>query len=215
MNKLFNPDNPVFEFLEKVFNLMIANVLFIVCSIPVFTIGASLTALFKITQDVVLGNDKGVVKRFFDAFKQNFKQATIAWIVVFLFLCGLGLNLFLVSVNSKGMPSQIFKVLIQILMFVVVGLASYIFPLIARYDNTLKQHYRNSIVLFLMKFPKTLLMMLLNTLIFWIPYFSMEVFISTFVFWLVIGFGFVCYIDTELLHSVFAQLEAPDQDKDE
>ena len=215
MNKLFNPDNPVFEFLEKVFNLMIANVLFIVCSIPVFTIGASLTALFKITQDVVLGNDKGVVKRFFDAFKQNFKQATIAWIVVFLFLCGLGLNLFLVSVNAKGMPSQIFKVLIQILMFVVVGLASYIFPLIARYDNTLKQHYRNSIVLFLMKFPKTLLMMLLNTLIFWIPYFSMEVFISTFVFWLVIGFGFVCYIDTELLHSVFAQLEAPDQDKDE
>ena len=40
MDRIFNLDNPVMRFLGRAFDMMMLNILFIVCSLPIFTIGA-------------------------------------------------------------------------------------------------------------------------------------------------------------------------------
>ena len=55
--KLFNLDSPVMVFLSKVANLMILNVLTIICCIPIFTAGAAITALYYVTIKMARGDD--------------------------------------------------------------------------------------------------------------------------------------------------------------
>ena len=78
---LLNEDNVVHVFLNKLGDIVIANLLFILCSIPVITIGPSLTALYHCMMRTVKGNNNGTTKTFFRAFKENFKQSLIIWLL--------------------------------------------------------------------------------------------------------------------------------------
>ena len=63
--KLFNLDSPVMVFLSKVANLMILNVLTIICCIPIFTAGAAITALYYVTIKMARGDDPYIIKGYF------------------------------------------------------------------------------------------------------------------------------------------------------
>ena len=79
---LLNEDNVVHVFLNKLGDIVIANLLFILCCIPVITIGPSLTALYHCMMRTVKGNNNGTTKTFFRAFKENFKQSLIIWLLI-------------------------------------------------------------------------------------------------------------------------------------
>lgn len=77
MQSLFSLDNPVIHFLSEVGDMIIANLLFLICSIPIVTIGAGWAALHKITQTIASQEDQMLLPTFFRTFKENFKQSTI------------------------------------------------------------------------------------------------------------------------------------------
>ena len=79
---LLNEDNVVHVFLNKLGDIVIANLLFILCCIPVITIGPSLTALYHCMMRTVKGNNNGTTKTFFRAFKESFKQSLIIWLLI-------------------------------------------------------------------------------------------------------------------------------------
>ena len=87
----FNENNIIFVALNKIGDIILANLLFILCSIPLVTIGPSLTALYHCMLRTVKGNNNGTVKTFFRAFRQSFRQSLIVW----LGLVVVGLLLFL------------------------------------------------------------------------------------------------------------------------
>ena len=82
MSSFFNMDSPIMRFLSRVCDLIILNLLTIVCCIPVFTAGASITALFSVTLKMVKGEESYIVRGFFKGFKENFKQSTIIWLII-------------------------------------------------------------------------------------------------------------------------------------
>lgn len=210
MNKAFRPENPLMIFMEKVFNMMLANILFLVCSIPVITFGASLTGLIQVIQDQIYNEEQPVIRRFFSAFRENFPQATAAWILLAVFLAGMVCNALLVLTYLRGWIAQLCYILIGVLTALVIAIMSYLFPMIVRYRNTLRVHLNNSLILTVVKLPRTLALLFLNTLFFWIPFFSFQIFLATFVFWLLLGFGFIAYSDTRILAPVFKQMEEKD-----
>lgn len=210
MKNLFHLDNPFMQFLARVGDMILANFLFLVCSVPIVTLGASLTALHKITQDIVGDKDSGIFKPFFQAFKENFKQATTAWLLLLVFFVGMGCNLLLVLSYLAGTAAVVCKGLILFLVILILSVAGYLFPLIARYENPLKTHFINAGILAVVKLPRTIVIVFLNILPILIMYLSMQTFFSTFVFWLVIGFGFTSYITSTLLMPVFQEMEKPD-----
>ena len=93
MNGLFNLDSPIMRFLSKVCDLMILNVMCIICCLPIVTAGASITALYTITMKMVRGEESYIFKGFLKAFKENFKQSTIIWLIMAV----LGIFVFVLS----------------------------------------------------------------------------------------------------------------------
>ena len=72
--KFFNYDSPFWSFMSRIADLVIVNILWLVFCIPVFTIGASTAAMYRVTLNLVRGEGGGVVRSFWASFKLNFKQ---------------------------------------------------------------------------------------------------------------------------------------------
>ena len=79
---LFNYDNPVWRFIGKLGDLILLNILWIVCSIPIVTAGAATTAVYYVTLKLVRDENDGTIKNFFHSFKENFVQSTIIWVIL-------------------------------------------------------------------------------------------------------------------------------------
>ena len=65
MNRIFDMDNPLWRFLGKLADLMILNILFLLCSIPIFTIGASLTGVYYVCLKIKEQEEGYIVRNFF------------------------------------------------------------------------------------------------------------------------------------------------------
>ena len=90
-------DNPVISGMSRIFDMMCLNVLWLVCSLPIFTIGASTTAMYTVMLKVVKNEEGYIVKGFFKAFKENFKKSTIIWLILLVIGGFLGADLYLTS----------------------------------------------------------------------------------------------------------------------
>lgn len=211
MKSLFNLDNPFFQMLSRVADFILLNLLFILCSLPVITLGASLAGLHKVMQDYVFDTDGQVYRRFFSAFKENFKQATIVWLITLVIILGLGADLLLIQAYFTGTLATVMYVLLAILALLCIGILNFLFPLIVRYNNTLREHLFNAIILAICKLPRTLLMCLITVLPVLLLFFSPMTFVRTLVFWVFIGISFVVYIDNSILRPVFRELERVQQ----
>lgn len=209
MRNFFSMDNPFIQFLARVGDLMCANALFLICSIPIFTIGASAAALHKVTHDLACEEEKGLLKTFFTAFRDNFKQATLSWLFALLFFVGMGCNLLLVQTYCTGTLAAVLRCLLGAVIILMLAETAYLFPLIVRYDNTLREHAINAGVLAIVKLPRTIALVLLNILPVLILMISPGTFLETLVFWLTLGFGFSSYLGSTLLMPVFKEMEAP------
>ena len=99
MNNLFNPDNKFFAFMGKVADLMILNLLCIVCCLPIVTAGASITALYYVTLKIARNEETYIARGFFHSFKENFKQATIIHLIMIVLGALLIFDLYFVRVT--------------------------------------------------------------------------------------------------------------------
>ena len=80
---LFNYDNPVWRFIGKLGDLILLNILWIVCSIPIVTAGAATTAVYYVTLKLVRDENDGTIKKLFSIpLRRNFVQSTIIWVIL-------------------------------------------------------------------------------------------------------------------------------------
>ena len=207
MHNLFHYENPFIQFLVRVGDLMILNALFILCSLPVVTLGASLTAMHRVTQNMLFEQEEPLLKAFFRAFRQNFRQSTLAWLVELVVIVSLVCDVLLVMAYFDGGLAKAMYILVAVLAILVAGVFSYLMPLIARYENGMRQQVYNAVVLAIIKLPKTVLLMLLNLLPVILLLISVPVFVQTLIFWVIIGFAFVSFLTSSILKPVFQQLE--------
>ena len=160
MNGLFNLDSPIMRFLSKVCDLMILNVMCIICCLPIVTAGASITALYTITMKMVRGEESYIFKGFLKAFKENFKQSTIIWLIMAV----LGIFVFVDYQAASLLPenmSNLFRILIGALIIFYLMVLSYIFPYTARFANNIKNIFKNSLLIAILNLPWTILVIAL------------------------------------------------------
>ena len=207
MNNLFSLENPLMRFLARVFDMIVSNALFLICCVPVVTTGAAIAALNKVTQGIVLDRDFGTIRLFFRAFRENFKQATAAFLVLLLIFLSLACNALLVMIYLTGTLAVVLKGVLFVLAVLVLAVAVYLFPLMTRYDNALREHVKNAMILAVAKLPRTVVMVLVTSLPVLVPYFSLPTFFQTLPFFFIIGFSFMSYVSSQLLVPVFRELE--------
>lgn len=152
MRDIFSLDSPIMSFLNKLSDLIILNLLFLVCSLPIITIGASMTAMCYVTLRIRDDEGEGIVKDFFKAFRQNFVQATIIWIILMLLAGVLLVDYHFVGVLD-GTAQQIIRVLLPICAVILGVVSLYIFFIQARFQNTILNTFRNTLTLAVINAP--------------------------------------------------------------
>ena len=144
MKKLFCLDNKFFSFMTKVADVMILNILFIMTCIPVITIGASLTALYSVTLRQSAGKSAYVASEYLHAWKENYKQSTIVWCFLMIVF---GLFFMNLNVPAEASGYQIMRVLLIISFVFTIMIFLYIFPLLAKFENTIKHTLVNAFLM--------------------------------------------------------------------
>ena len=209
MGAIFNLDNPVWNFMSKVADLIILNLLAIVCSIPIVTIGASWTAMYFVTIRMVRKEESYIIRDFFRSFKENFKQATIIWLLA---LAAIGIfagDVVIYRMIPEQIP-QALMIAVLVLAYLVLGTIIYAFPLLSRFHNTIKGTIKNGFLISLVNVPYTFVFIILLA----VPFVFAFFFIEMAPFILLIGFSLPAYVSSIFWVKIFRKFE-PKEDVDE
>ena len=200
--KIFDIDGPLMQFLNKVANLMILNFLTILCCLPIFTIGAALTALHYMCLKMIRNEDNYICKGYFKAFKEAFKPATKVWLIVML-LVGVLVADYYIMAKSGLEFNQWFTAVLGAIAIFVAFMVTMVFPVMAKFTNTTLQTIKNALAIGILQFPKTILMIIMNV----IPVFIAFNVYSLMPFVLMFGFSAPAYGSAALYNGYFKRLE--------
>lgn len=202
-----------FKGMEKVGDLLLVNLLFVVCSLPVVTIGASATAMYYVLGRI-RRQEGTVTKDFFRSFRENFRQATLYWGVLLLVALALYWNFRLIS-GWTGTLYSVMMVSLILVSWFAVSWGSLVFPLLSRFDNTSAVTARNAGILVLAVPLRTLVAAAINALPVALAVFLPGVFALAAVLWLFCLFSAGAYGILCLLSPVFTQLEKSGETSDQ
>ena len=124
--------NKFFAYTESVGELMILNLLTVLCCIPVVTFGASISAMNDVLIRKIHDEPYSIAGSFFKAFKNNFRHATGTWLIfagIFLFLWWD----FELWFQAAGNMPRYFEILIITAFVICFAAAQWAFVLVARY----------------------------------------------------------------------------------
>ena len=200
MKWFFDINNPVMRTLSTLADIVVLNLLTLLCSLPVFTAGAALTALNDACIRLVRMEDGELARDYFRAFRANFKNGTLLWL---LFLAAGGLTYFDYLAALTYMPQLRAGIFAVALLLLTVSF--YAFALLARYENTLRATLKNAVQLAVGFFPRTLVM-LVFTVVFWLACLHWFGFGSLIL--LLVGLSLPVYVCAVLLDGVFAKIES-------
>jgi len=155
--KKLSTDTPFFDFMGNIGDWIILNILFVLTSLPVITAGASLTALYQVALRRQRGESNYAAREYFRAFREEWKQSTVLWLIGLLTGGLLLFDIFYVRNLGREMAAAIGCVS-AVWSFVF----SYTFPLQARFQNTIKNTLKNALFLSVRHLPYTILMVGLN-----------------------------------------------------
>lgn len=202
MKGIFSVESPLNKGLTVVADLMLVNFLFLLFSLPIVTIGASLTAMNSVTLKLTRKEQPSILKNFWESFKENLKQATILW---FLTL-GMGAVLFAWYIVIENLiyveMASIFRIFLYIFMVLFTIMIIYVFFLQAMFTNKIISTIKNSLILSI----KHLFFSFLSILIIF-----MGIFITIFypkivgygIIVVLIGFSLTSYCIAFLMNRVF------------
>ncbi len=206
MGKLFDLESPLFSGLNKMADLIYLNLLTFVCCIPIITIGASMTALNYVVLKMVRNEDSHLTRQFFKSFKQNFKQATIIWLIILLAIIVLAGDFYIFTYSGVTFPLWLKVAFLAVAIVGLIGIM-HVFPVLARFDNTTKNIFKNSLFMGILSFPKTVLMIICWIIPFVLMLFAVKVLPVVFCLG-ISGPAFVCAL---LYNRTFKRFE-PEED---
>ncbi len=210
--RIFSPDSLLMRFMSRVGDLLILNLLFLVCCIPVFTIGTAWTALYRVCFDFDTGREQGLMKTFFGSFRENFKQGTFLWL--FLLVCGTATAVNTALFYSLQGALHYAFILFGAMSVLVLITAALVFPLLSLFSNHWKETLKNGMFLGIGYFPRALLMAAVNIAPFAFLVLDFYRFLQLGFVWVALYFSCAAYVGTFLLKKIFAPYLSEEDDHD-
>lgn len=194
--KIFNMDNPFWRGMARIFDVFVLNVLWLLCCIPIFTIGPSTTAFYYAMINLVRGEESYVSHDFFHSFRSSFKQSLLAGLP--LMAVGAFLMADIYIAHKAGTGIFTFLMVFFFIIFIFWCFVTlYTIPLVAKFDNSLKNTLIWAFTLSIKNFPQTLMMLFALGLALWVCHLLPGL--------IFIAFGMVC----EFHSTLFAVILKP------
>lgn len=207
MKNLFDPDGTVMRVLTVLSDMILLNLCFLVCCIPLVTIGGAWSALYGVCLRRREGD--GVVRLFFSGFRKSFRQATIVWLLLAAAGAVLALDFRLIAA-LEAVPAVV-TVLLYLAVLLLLGTGLYVFPMIALYEDTIPRMLKNALILSVTALPQTLLLALILAAPLIVLLLDMELFGRMLMLWLLVGWSVTAQISSHILKGVFRRLVNTDE----
>jgi uncharacterized membrane protein YesL len=203
LSGFFNYDNPVWRFIGKFGDLILLNILWLVFSIPIFTIGASTTAVYYVTLKLARDDDGYTIRSFFKSFKENFKQATAIWLVLLAIGAILGVDLYFFArlFTGSGTIKTVMLTVFLAMAIVYAAVFMYIFPLQSRFFNSVKKTFFNAFFMSLRHLFRTIGMIVINVALIVMGF--VYVVPPVLMIFMLFGFPILAFINSYILSPVF------------
>lgn len=212
---LFSPDGKAWKTFSGIEDLVVLNVLFVVCCLPVVTAGASTAALYTVLFRMGKKREGYVARNFIKAFKDNFRQATILWLILFGIFCLFAVDLRICAMLSGTLAAGL-RIVFLVFLFVMICLMSYAFPLTAYFSNSVWGTLKSAFWMSLGHLPFTISVLVFEALppalCYWFPQLAWRLFIPVMV---LIGFSAVGWACVQVFRVVFRQHEPERKDSEE
>ena len=212
--KFFSYESKFSQLLLKLCYACYLNLLWFVCSLPIVTIGASTTALYYCCLKIVRDQDNHIGAMFFRAFRNNFKQATVLWLILLgagLFLAGDGYILYHLRQNTEGTLAVLWTLILAVVIaaaVVYVIVLEYVFPLLASVSNTNRAMLKNSFLIGTHYLFATLLDFAVHSAMFFVV-------VAWFTPLIVFGEGLCALISAWLLNSILIACSGTPEGREE
>lgn len=208
MRKIFRSDSPVMKALTIAADLLILNLLTLVLSLPLITLGPAVTAMNDIVIRIVRGEEGYTVKPYFQSFAANFKKGVLLSLILIA-----AAGILYVDYLAALVYIPIMRIPICAIGIIVLAISFYAFALLARYENTLRGTLKNAALLAVGNFPRTLFMVVCAVGI-WVVCINFYKIGIPVLF--LFGLSLPCYVNILLLNGVFRKLDGDvEEDEDE
>lgn len=195
---IFSFNSWLSRFLYLVADIVLFHVLWIIFSLPIFTIGASTTALYYCCMKRIRRDEGYVSKNFIRAFKSNFKQATLIWILILV----IGAILFTdlrIGMAAGGLIGKIMIISCSVLLIPFTCTVLYIFPVQAKFENRIIDNLKNAFLMSLSNFVFTLfIIFIIATYV--LLFFTFPPFVGLM---MICGVGLFAYLTSSIYVYVF------------
>ncbi|MBS6500851.1 MAG: DUF624 domain-containing protein [Clostridium sp.] len=206
LSKIFNLDNGIMRFFSRIFDMVVLNLLFIIFCIPIVTIGASLTAMYSITLKMVINEESHIIRGFLKSFKQNFRQGTIIGMIAIIITLFIIIDLRIIGVTGSD-RLKVLQVLCYIVAIWEYIIFLYAFPILSRFESTIKEVFKNSFVISIVNFKWTILFILLNVPFMLMLFYSGVSMFLLFTILIICGFSGLALIQSFIFYKIFKKHE--------
>lgn len=147
MENIFNYDNKFFRALTKLVDCVLLSAAWLICCIPIFTIGASTTAMYYAAHKTLVRGKGYILSSFWEGFKSNFKRSTGIWLIQLVVMGVLAGDIYITHAMLKaGNDMGVFYYLFLIMMLYAVIWMIYTVSYEARFENTWKNIIKNAAI---------------------------------------------------------------------
>lgn len=199
MNGLFSTEGSLYRAMSFLADLIILNLLFLLTSLPIITMGASFTALSDVTIKMIQKEEPRAAGEFVSSFKRNFRQATVSWLLILGVSALLMVNL---SIVCSADALVLLRIPFLILLVLPAGIGAYVFPMIAVFANSFWKTIRYSAVLAIACLPRTILILLISAIPVCVAASLTKNLIGLFLA-IVILFSLTAWINAHLVYKIF------------
>ena len=195
----FSPDSRFMRLCGSFVSLVRINLLWLLCSLPLFTVGASTAAMVS-ALTAFRADDECGAKVFFRAFRTHFRQATVLWLLMAFLGCMLALD-YRIVVHLAFPVRMAVIVVICFCALALILVSGLIFPLLVRFPGTLRDTVINAVLLSIAHLLPLLLLVLLPRLVLFFGF-----------LWPLCGFSLIALYDLKVIEKIFAILESGTQE---
>ncbi len=166
-SSLFAPDGEFVRVLNGLSDMIILNLLCVLCSLPIVTAGASITSCYRYSFRILQERDTGVVRGFFRGFRENFRQVTPVWLGL-LAVAGVLYADWNISAQIGGTFQTVLRTVVLVGGVLLLTELVYVFPLMATFINTRRACLKNALIMGVRHLPQTLAMFLITLSPVWV-----------------------------------------------
>ena len=163
MKNMLDLDGPLVRALSDLNTLVILNILTALFCIPVITAGASVAAMHYVIMEMFENRGDGAAREFWKRFKENLRNATPVWLILLAAAVFIYVDCRIIMGGQMGLPRAML-VPLYIGAFIEASIAVYAFPLTARFVYSTGATFKNSAILAVANFPRTVLMVLYHVI---------------------------------------------------